>query len=159
MVAQSSQGVLLGHWNHIISFSSTYFCIFMQVTSVHIESNRLCTNYIDDPLPYARYIYMHMLFSYWALSSFWLWELFYYGCATIILGWCKASRGRAFAHSTNSTGEGLTCPLYCLYMLTVNCRFMCVCSIGNCLHCVTLLLSGISCMMAFTARECPGDLF
>ena len=53
----------------------------------------------------------------------------------IILGWCKASRGWAFAHSihADSTGEGLNFPLlaYCLCsqrFIGVN---MCACSSGN----------------------------
>ena len=28
----------------------------------------------------------------------------------LVLGWCKASRGRAFAHNIDSTGEGMNCP-------------------------------------------------
>ena len=72
----------------------------------------------------------------------------------IILGWCKASRGRAFAHSihADSTGEGLNCPLlaYCLCsqrFIGVN---MCACSSGNCSATLSLLLSPT---MAFTAQS------
>ena len=69
---------------------------------------------------------------------------------TMILGW---SRGWDFTHSIDSTGEGLNCPFYCLCSQLVNCR---------CLHMYVLLrtvtlchiakLSGISCIMAFTAQ-------
>ena len=49
-------------------------------------------------------------------------------CIHIILGWCKASRGRAFAHNmhVDSTGEGLNCPLsdYLCSQLTCTCRYL-----------------------------------
>ena len=63
-------------------------------------------------------------------------------CAFLdILGWYKASRGRAFAHSIDSTGEGLKYPLLVYYLCSQ--RFiginMCACSSGNRWCCVTVV--------------------